>query len=326
MPDGIYDAKSIQKAACVGAGIIGSSWATNFAMRGYPVCVYDISPDQLTAARKQIAGHLEFLVGKGILTEVQASRAEEMVSYTTVIEEAVKDAQFIQESGPEKYEIKRLVLAEIERYTAPETIIASSTSGLLITEIAKFAQHPERCIGGHPYNPPHLIPLVEITKGEKSSPEAVKCAYDFYTLLGKEPVVLHKETLGFIANRLQRALSREATDLVLRGVCSVEDVDKAVLYGPGLRWAIMGPHLIMHLGGGANGIKGLINHIRESGNLWLKDMAAWTEEPEVWAEIAQEGVLKEIENRPPETGKTFEEMAGFRDNMLIELLKLHKKL
>ena len=218
------------------------------------------------------------------------------------------------------------MLAEIEKYTLPDTIIASSTSGLLITEIAKFAKYPGRCIGGHPYNPPHLIPLVEITKGEKSSPEAVKCAFDFYALLGKEPVILHKETLGFIANRLQMALYREAIDLVVRGVCSVEDIDKAVLFGPGLRFGIMGPNLIFHLGGGAQGIKGLLTHLHDSGELWLKDMARWTTEPEGWPDMAQEGVLCEIENRPAEFGKTTEEIIEFRDNMLTELLKLHKKL
>lgn len=320
------EASKIQKCVCLGAGVIGASWATNFAMRGYAVCLCDIKAEQLTEAKKSIANNLDFLVSKGILTTADSTQAQKRVTYSTSVEEAVKDAQFIQESGPENYGIKQQVLAEIEKYTSPETIIASSTSGLLITEIAKMAKHPERCIGGHPYNPPHLIPLVEITKGEKSGSEAVKCAFDFYTLLGKEPVVLHQETLGFIANRLQRAISREATDLVMRGVCSVEDIDKAVLYGPGLRWAILGPNLVMHLGGGAHGIKGLITHIRDSGNLWLKDMADWTEEPEEWADMAQEGVLQEIKNRPAEFGKTTSEIAEFRDNMLIELLKLHKKL
>jgi len=319
-------ASEIQKCTCLGAGIIGSSWATNFAMRGYAVCVCDIKPEQLAEAKKNIANNLDFLVSKGILTAEASLQAQGRVTYSTSVKDAVKDVQFIQESGPENYEIKQHLLGEIEKYTSSETIVASSTSGLLITEIAKFASHPERCIGGHPYNPPHLIPLVEITKGEKSGTEAVKCAFDFYNLLGKEPVVLHKETLGFIANRLQRAITREATDLVMRGVCSVEDIDKAVLYGPGLRWAILGPNLVMHLGGGAQGIKGLITHIRDSGNLWLKDMADWTQEPEDWADMAQEGVLQEIKNRPAELGRTTAEIAEFRDNMLIALLKLHKKL
>ena len=162
----------IKKVACLGAGVIGSSWATSFAIRGYPVCVCDVAPEQLVAARKRVASNLAFLVEKRVLQKKDALRAEELVTVSISVEEAVKDVQFIQESGPENYTIKQQVLAEIEKHTATDTIIASSTSGLLITEIARLAEHPERCIGGHPYNPPHLIPLVEITKGEKSSTEA----------------------------------------------------------------------------------------------------------------------------------------------------------
>jgi 3-hydroxyacyl-CoA dehydrogenase len=320
------EANQIKKVACLGAGVIGSSWATCFAIRGYPVCVCDIAPEQLVAARKRVASNLAFLVAKGVLQKEDAARAEELVHVSTRVEEAVGDVQFIQESGPENYKIKQQVLAEIEEYTAADTIVASSTSGLLITEIAKLAKHPERCVGGHPYNPPHLIPLVEITKGEKSSNEVVKAVYDFYLSLGKEPVVLQKDTLGFIANRLQMALSRETIDLVMRGVCTVEDIDRAMLYGPGLRFAIMGPTLTYHLGGGSLGAKGLFTHLRDSATMWLQDMAAWTTIPEGWPDAAQEGVLREIENRPDEFGKTTEDLIAFRDNMLIELLKLHKKL
>ncbi|MBP2652807.1 MAG: 3-hydroxyacyl-CoA dehydrogenase [Firmicutes bacterium] len=316
----------IKKVACIGAGVIGSSWATNFALRGYPVCIYDIGQDPLAVAKKNVASNIAFLLDKGIVNKEEAAKAEQRVSYTTSIEEAVKDAQFIQESGPERYEIKRSVVVEIEKYTAPDTIVASSTSGLLITEIAKFAEHPERFVGGHPYNPPHLIPLVEITKGEKTSTEALQCAYNFYEKIGKEPVILNKETLGFIANRLQLALAREFMDLILTGVCTVEDIDKALLFGPGLRMAILGPILTMHLGGGAGGAKGLYTMIRESSQMWLKDMAHWTDIPLEWPDVAQEGVLKELENRPAEFGKTPEEIIKFRDNMLIEILKMHKKL
>ncbi|WP_371379431.1 3-hydroxyacyl-CoA dehydrogenase family protein [Sporomusa aerivorans] len=319
-------ASDIKKIACIGAGVIGAGWATNFAVRGYPVVIYDIMQAQLDAAKDTVKENLDFLVKKEIISSQSAATALAMVSYTLNLEEAVKNAQFIQESGPEKYEIKQKVLAEIEEYTRADTIIASSTSGLLITEIAKYAKHPERCIGGHPYNPPHLIPLVEITKGEQSSAETVHCAKEFYTLLGKEPVVLNKETLGFIANRLQMAISREIMDLVMRGVCTIEDVDKAMLYGPGLRFAIMGPILALHLGGGPQGAKGMLTKMREPGMMWLKDMASGTEIPEEWADIAHEGVLREMENRPAEFGKTDKELIKFRDDMLIELLKLHNKL
>lgn len=318
--------KEIKRIACVGSGVIGVSWATNFVVKGYPVNLYDISQQQLELGKVTIDKNLRFLMEKGILTKEAVEEAKDLVQYTTRIEDAVKDVQFIQESGPEKYEIKQAILAEIDKYANPETIFASSTSGLLITEIAKLSKYPERCIGAHPYNPPHLIPLVEITKGDKTSDEVVKTAYDFYRLLGKEPVILSKEALGFIANRLQIALYREAVELVVRGICSVEDVDKAVTFGPGLRWAIIGPNLIFQLGGGSQGIKGLLEHIGPSSELWLEDMADWKKFPEGWADMAQDGVNKEMANLSDEIGNTNEKIIKYRDNMLVELLKLHKKL
>lgn len=318
--------QDIKKVACVGAGLIGSSFAVNFAMKGYPVTIYDIADKQLDAAREAVAGHLAGLRKYGILTADQADAAARLVGYSTGMQDAVGDVQFIQESGPENYEIKQRIMAEIEKYAPADTIIASSTSGLLVSEIARFARHPERCIGAHPYNPPHLIPLIEISKGDKSSPAAVTCACDFYTLLGKEPIVLRKEALGFIANRLQVALYREAVDLVTRGVCSVADVDRAVTFGPGLRWAVMGPNLLFHLGGGPHGIKGIIGHIGPSVEKWWEDMADWKKFPAGWGEQAQQGVEEEIAERPAVSGRTAGEIATFRDRMLLEMLKLHNKL
>ncbi|MGA2228975.1 MAG: 3-hydroxyacyl-CoA dehydrogenase family protein, partial [Syntrophobacteraceae bacterium] len=178
----------------------------------------------------------------------------------------------------------------------------------------------------HPWNPPHLIPLVEITKAQETNEETVKRTCDFYISLGKEPVVLQKESLGFISNRLSMALYREAADLVMRGVCSVEDIDKAVNFGPGLRYALMGPNLIYQLGGGVHGIQGLLKHLENSVALWLEDMAAWKKWPPEWSEIAQEGVNKEMANRSPEQGRTNEEIARWRNDGLIEILKFLKKI
>ena len=319
-------AEDIKKVACVGAGVIGASFALNFAMQGYPVCIYDIEQKPLDVARNNILNNLDILQKNNILTKQASENTLALLKYTTNLSEAVKDVQFIQESGPENYEIKQKVLAEVEKYTADNTIIASSTSGLLISEIAKFTVHPERCVGAHPYNPPHIIPLVEITKGDKSDPEVVQCAYDFYVLLGKEPIILQKEAVGFIANRLQVALYREAVDLVERGVCSIEDVDKAVTFGLGLRWAILGPNLVFQLGGGVHGIKGIINHIGPSAEKWWDDMAAWKKFPEGWANKAQEGVDQQMMNRSQEFGKTSQEILEFRDRLMIEILKLHKKI
>ncbi len=318
--------KEIKKVSCVGTGVIGSSWATNFLLKGYPVVLYDIKNESLAKAKETIEANLQFLVGKGVLSPEISRSAKGKVVYTTDIKAAVEDVQFIQESGPEKYKIKQDLLERIEEYTPSSTIFSSSTSGLLISEITRKAKHPERCIGAHPYNPPHLIPLVELSKGEKTSEEAIEIACNFYKGIGKEPIVLKKEAPGFIANRLQIALYREAVDLVVNGICTVEDVDKAALFGPGLRYGIMGPNMIFHLGGGPYGIKGLLQHIGGAAEVWMEDMADWKKWPDGWDDIAQSGVKEAMLNRPEEAGRTEEEINKWRDDMLIELLRLHKKL
>jgi len=320
-------AADIKKICALGGGgVIGSSWCTNFLWKGYTVTVYDVNDEALALAKKRITANLEYLAEKKIITEEASRQALAQASYTTDQRKALQDVQYVQESGPENYDVKKAVLAILDKYGSSETIFASSTSGLLITEIAKGSKHPERCIGAHPYNPPHLIPLVEITKGEQTSDAVVKVANDFYRLLGKEPIVLQKEALGFISNRLQIALYREAVNLVLTGVCSVEDVDKAVCYGPGLRYALLGPNLIFHLGGGQVGLKGVLEHIGPSMELWLKDMAVWKEFPAGSKDILQKGVLQEMQGRKPEEGKTTEEISRWRDEKLLNLLKLLNRI
>ena len=316
----------IRKTAVLGGGLIGSSWAANFLWKGFSVHIYDISDEALTTAENRIRKNMEYLVSKGILTADKLNEALGLAKYTTSLAEAVKDVQFLQESVLEKYEVKQALLAEVDKYAPADAVFASSTSGLLITEIAKDSEHPERCLGAHPYNPPHLIPLVEISRGQKTSEETVKRACGFYMSLGKEPIVLRKEALGFISNRLSMALYREAVDLVMRGVCSVEDIDKAVNFGPGLRYALMGPNLIYQLGGGPQGIQGLLKHVENSVELWWEDMATWKKWPPGWYEKAQEGVNEEMANRIPEQGRTNEEIARWRDDGLIEILKFLKKI
>lgn len=316
----------IRDVAVIGSGVIGYSWALSFAMNGHKVRVYDVKDDALKLAKSRIHDSLENIVSNKVLNPNKIEKIESRISYTTSIENAVKNTKFIVESGPEKYEVKWSIVNDVEKYASEDAIIASSTSGLLITEIAKNAKHPERFIGAHPYNPPHLIPLVEITKGEKTKDENVQLAYDLYKSIKKEPVILQKEALGFICNRIQMAVYREVSDLVMRGVCSIEDADKAVTYGPGIRWAIMGPSLVFELGGGQGHIDGLMNHLNDSIKLWLNDMADWKEFPEQFPEIAREGVEESLKNRPKEIGNTDESLAEYRDKMLIEILKLHNKL
>lgn len=316
----------IRNIACIGSGVIGYSWALYFSLKKLNTTVYDISEESIALAKERIHESLQPLIKNNVVTEEESKEIENRIVYTTNLEIAVKDSDFIVESAPESYDIKKNLVIEIEKYTKPTTIVASSTSGLLITEIASVAKYPERFIGAHPYNPPHLIPLVEITKGEKTSDEVIAKAKAFYQSIGKEAVVLQKEALGFICNRLQMALYREVCDLVMRGVCTIEDADKAVTYGPGLRWGIMGPSLVFELGGGKNGIEGLMKHLTPSINLWLNDMADFKEMPEEFASIAQLGVNEELKNRNENIGNTDESLAEYRDKMLIELLKLHNKL
>ena len=318
--------KDIKKATCVGAGVIGYSFALNFALKGVNTYVYDITSDALDLAKERVHNSLKLLIKNNVVSNEEALNIENRIVYTTSMEEACRDTYFIQESGPEHYDIKHKMVEEMEKYAPSDAIIASSTSGLLITEIAKYAKHPERFVGGHPYNPPHLIPLIEITKGEKTTEENVAKAKEFYTLMGKEPVVLNKEALGFICNRLQMALYREVCELVMRGVCTIEDADKAVTFGPGIRWGIMGPSLIFQLGGGKGGVDGLMNHLNDSISLWLNDMADWKEFPKEFPEIARKGVEEAMKNRSPEIGNDDASLAAYRDDMLIELLRLHKKL
>ena len=317
--------EEIKRVACVGGGVIGSSWAIQFAMKGLDVVLYDINDEQLAKSQAQMHKSLDALEQFKAVTPQRRQEIADRVKLTTSMEEAVKNAQFIQESGPERLEIKRSILAQVEEYASADAIYASSTSGLLVSDIAAQAAHPERCVGAHPYNPPHLIPLVELTSGDKTDPELLQLAYDFYQAIGKEAVLLRKECPGFIANRLQLALYREVQDLVMRGVCSVEDADKALVYGPGLRWAIVGHNMIMQLGN-PGGLTGMVQMLGNSGDRWLADMASWTHQPDNWAEVAQPGVDKEMANFPDHIGHTNEDCAKYRDQMLIELLKLHRKL
>ena len=320
------EAKDIKKVACVGAGVIGYSWALYYSLKGLTVNVYDLTDEKLELAKKRIHESLLNLKSNEVVNESEITEIESRIYYTTSMEEAVKEVQFITESGPESYEIKQKMVEEMEQYTSKDTIISSSTSGLLITEIAKNAKYPERFIGAHPYNPPHLIPLVELTKGDKTDTHVLDVAKEFYQMIDKEPVALQKEALGFICNRIQMAVYREVCDLVMNGVCTIEDADKAVTYGPGLRWAIMGPSLVFELGGGEGHIDGLMKHLNPSISLWLHDMADFKDFPEEFPQIAREGVEEAMRNRPREIGNDDQSLAEYRDKMLISLLKLHKKL
>ena len=315
------------KVAYIGSGLIGAGLAVNAALHGMDVVLQ--TRKNVDRAKALFENDLKQFELNKVITAGEAEAARKRCTITTSVEEAVQGADFIQESGPESLELKRAIISEIEKSASPDAIIASSTSGLSITEIFKEAVHPERGVGGHPYNPAHILPLVEVIKGEKTTEENLQKARDFYTAIGKEAVTNYKESSGFIANRYQHAIHREAVDLVNRGICSVEDADKALVYSVGLRWGVIGQVLTLHLGVSPEGI-GKFNekyHIDPTQpDEDLLGLSTWTTFPENWCEMAQEGIDEEIEHRAPETGKDMASIEAWRDKMLIGMLRLHGKL
>lgn len=318
---------AVKKIAYVGAGLIGTGLALNAVTHGIPAALQTRRQTEL--CRSRMESGLAFYVEKGIITPAQAEEAKKLITITTSIEEAVTGAELIQESGPDSVELKHALVAEIERFAPADAIICSSTSSRSITEVFAQAVRPERCMGGHPYNPANLIPLVEITKGERTADEYVAKAKAIYEEMGKVPVVLQKETIGFIANRYQSAIHREAVDLVENGVCSVEDADKALTYSVGLRWSVLGQFLTMHLGAAPEGI-GSFNekyHVDVTQpDVRLSHMPTWTVFPAQWCAHAQAGLEEAIAHRPADTGRDMDSIARWRDDMLVETLRLHKML
>ncbi len=307
--------EDIRRVACVGSGLIGQGWAALFTLNGYEVVMQDLSEERLAEAVERVRGHVDFLAQAGL--GCSADEAMSRIETTTELSEALRNTDFVQESAYESYDVKKPLYGEMDQIAPAGVIFASSTSGLLMTEIQKaMSVHPERGIVAHPYNPAHLVPLVELCPGRLTSKETVDRTYALMEDIGKVPVVLKKEAQGFIANRLSAALWREALDLVDRGVASVEDVDRAVKAGPGIRWAIMGPYLTYHLGGGKGGIEYLMRHIGESKASWLETMAKWTVTPESAIEKAIDGVDDMVGDR------SLEELEGWRDRHLIALYNL----
>ena len=305
----------VRQIAILGAGTVGSSWAGLFVARGLCVRFFDAHDQTHEEAMERIRANAAFLADAGLADPTESKRGIEALSAASSIEELVKDAGFIQESVTESYEIKKASLSPASEASPPEAIIASSSSGLLMTELQKVIKHPERSVIAHPFNPPHLVPLVELVPGEKTSEHSLQTARSFFESIGKIPVVLNKEVPGHIANRLCAALWREAIDLVASGVASVEEVDKALYAGPGLRWAILGTHMIYHLGGGEGGYRNFIDHIGSTFSEYWKTMPTWSEIPDAAKDEIVKGVVDAQGDR------TLEEIAQWRDDKLVTLVK-----
>jgi carnitine 3-dehydrogenase len=298
---------TVQRVAVVGTGVIGASWAAHFLAHGLDVTATDPSPGAEQRLRSDVAAIWPTLTPA-------AGGSPERLAFTSDVAAAVADADFVQENGPEREDVKHEVFAVLDTAARPDVVLASSSSGLLPSVIARGCpRHPERVVIGHPFNPPHLIPLVEVVPGEKTSEQAVEAALAFYTAVGKKPIRLRQELPGHVANRLQAALWQEAYSLVERGVATVADIDTAIAHGPGLRWAVLGPFANQHLSGGPGGIAHVLEHLGPPTEAWWRDPGQVTLTPELVAKLVA-GVDEELAGVDPA------ELIARRDAVLTALL------
>lgn len=301
-----------QRIAVIGTGTIGASWAAIMLARGYEVAASDPGPGAEAFLRRFVANAWPTLQTLGWIAP---GASAERIAFHADPGAAAEGAAFVQESGPEREDLKIDLFAAIDAAAPPDTVIASSSSGLLIGRITARCKHPERCVIGHPFNPPHLIPLVEVVGGEKTSEPAIARAMEFYRALGKKPIRIRKAVKGHVANRLQAALWREAVHLVAEGVVSVADADAAIAYGPGLRWALMGPHLTFHLAGGEGGMAHFMAHLGPAVQSWMDDLGTTRLTPDVQAKIVA-GVAEEAGTR------SIADLQRWRDRKLVDILKV----
>ena len=315
------NAENISSVACVGGGTIGFSWAVLFAQHGMRVKIHDVSEAVLSRANAELRDAYDTLVEAGVMTDADMSTALSRITTTTDLAEAVKDVDYVQESGPERYRIKREIYRELDRLARPEAILASSTSAMLITEIQKATTHPERCVVAHPYNPPHIVPLVEIVPGEATSAETVAVARDFMARMGRAPVVARKECRGHIVNHMQAVIYREAKWLVGNGVATAAEIDLAFRTGPGLRLALMGPFLVgmFTSPGGLQDtmIDGKLNHMLEDDIPSRIEREAPPPSPEnelEWAKMCVAQMEEEL------AGTDMQQVKKWRDAKLLQIL------
>jgi carnitine 3-dehydrogenase len=301
----------VTRVAIVGAGVIGGGWALHFLRMGLEVMAWDPAPNSEVKLRDFVADKWPAMQRLGLRDGASPAR----LTFVPTLAEAVQNVQFVQENAPEDLEKKRKVLADIDAAAPLETVIASSTSGFGMTDMQVNCQHPERTVVGHPFNPPYLIPLVETVGGLKTDPAVVDWTHAFYTHFGKYSIKMKKELPGFLGNRLQDAMWREVLHMVGAGEATVEELDASIAYGPGLRWALMGPSLTYHLGGGEGGMRHLLDHFGPAlEQPWTRCPA-----PKLTAELCDrmvEGCAREA------NGRTVRELEQERDDFLIELLAL----
>ena len=307
-------AETVRTVGVVGGGLIGLSWAALFAACGLEAVVYDPDP--------AVADELDAFVATAwpTLRAIGLAEAETPAvapRFTTELAD-LTPVEFVQENVPDRIEIKRQTVALLEEVIGENVIIASSTSSLIASDIQAEAKHPGRILVGHPMNPPHLVPLVELVAGKATAPEAVDLAEAFYRRLERITVRVKKEAVGHIANRLSAALYQEAVHMVAEGIASVGDIDKTVAYGPGLRWALIGPHLMYHLGGGKGGLRHYLEHLGPTQEVRWRELGS----PSLTEEVKErllEGVSEELQEQDAET------LAARRDAALVELLGVKQR-
>lgn len=267
MPSDTFS-REIRTVAAVSTGTIGASWVAYFLAQGLEVEAFDPAPQAEARLHEAVTRHWSILERSGLADGASLAR----LRFHAELTPALARADFVQESGPERLDFKTDLFRRLDAATAPDVLLASSSSGLAVSAFQSACAHPQRVVLGHPFNPPHLIPLVEVGGGAQTSPEAIAQAMAFYARIGKRPVQVRREVPGHIANRLQAALWREAFHLVESGVASVEDIDTAIAHGPGLRWALLGPFMNLHLGGGEGGIAHMLAHLGGPIEAWWRDL------------------------------------------------------
>jgi len=300
----------VHRIAIVGTGVIGASWAAYYLARGIDVVATDPGPQAEANLRKYVDDAWPLLTQVGL----SPGASRERLTFTPDMSRALADADWVQENAPERPDFKIKLFAQMDEATPPNSVLASSSSGITMDVIQSGCKRPERCVIGHPFNPPHVVPLVEVVGGAKTSEATIERAMAFYASIGKKPVRLHKSLPGHVANRFQAALYKEVLYLVQQGVLSVADADIAVCYGPGIRWGVMGPSLQWHIGGGQGGIQHFMEHLMDPLAGMMKALGT----PEITPQLKQtvvDAVLKEA------GGRSVEQLAGEENSVLIALLK-----
>ncbi len=305
----------IERTAILGAGVIGASWAALFLASGRSVTVFDPDPNAEASVRKYIEMAWPALEELG-----QVGHANrDAITFAPTAAEAVRNAQFIQENVPERLPIKHSIYAEVEPELSADAIVSSSTSGLTLDALQQGWRDPSKLILGHPFNPPHLIPLVELTANDATGSDVLNRTETFYEDLGKVTIRIKKGMPGHVANRLQAAVWREAVHMAIEGVASVEDIDKAMWAGPGLRWAAMGPTTLFHLGAGDGGLRAFCNHFKDTFNGWWDDLGN--------PRLDEDVINKLVDGINDQTqGQSTEELSAQRDKMLTAMQKATQHL